>query len=536
MNEYKVLIVAKEKNIQEVLKEKFDFKIFQSTIQKESLEIAKDELVNLIIIDIDENNSIEMIEKLKEDVATEDIPIVIVTSFDYETIKEKIGFIDIKDIIFKPISKERVVKSIKSILRQENKFMGSYTNRYVKSSVSFYSSQLIASEMIAILEVISRELLIPAQKKLDMKSTLAILSTTIKNQMLNKTIQLFKDMRFAKDIVHLLRSVQSPKTLYEQVIYLIYEFKKAEFNQEDINSVNVDSINEKVLTLVKDIIKNSTTVVKSKVGFDLVLNRLIEILINDTKVEKTLADEFLYYAKDRLKKLVKENSESVAKIVDSESSLKFIMSFEKYLNSEALLKEIENKNIDIKVEKINSEKYLAITLNKNIKESSNYEQTLLKKSILDTTISATEYITSLNIDISDDLYDMEEIEREWENRVIALETSRSIYSLKELSETIHIYASKINNIFYEFEAIGYALVSLSQTMSRDDIDTNSLENVAIFLENLIHDIEKWRESIFINSDAHNIHYLDNSLLSSCMQIESMLTNEEIESEDDIEFF
>ncbi len=55
--------------------------------------------------------------------------------------------------------------------------------------------------------------------------------------------------------------------------------------------------------------------------------------------------------------------------------------------------------------------------------------------------------------------------------------------------------------------------------------------------NLLNDLSQWRENIFIKQEANDIHYLDSSLLSSCLQIEAIFEKEKIEEdEDDFELF
>ncbi|NWF67247.1 MAG: hypothetical protein HXX81_07255 [Campylobacterales bacterium] len=52
-----------------------------------------------------------------------------------------------------------------------------------------------------------------------------------------------------------------------------------------------------------------------------------------------------------------------------------------------------------------------------------------------------------------------------------------------------------------------------------------------FIKNIKFDLESWRESIFVTQNANNIHYLDSSLFSSCLQLELNL-NEQHSSMDD----
>lgn len=546
---YKILVVEDYEptrdSLTKIIKKTFKYETFEAGNGEEALDIAKREIPNLILLDLNipKINGFKVIELLKEDVTTIDIPIIIISAIENEIIREKLEFNDIKYIMSKPIDRKDLIKKIKDILVSENKFMGSYTNRFIKSFISYYSSQSIAFEMISILEVVSREILISNQKKLDMQASLAMLSTTLKSNKTTKAIQLFEDMRFATDILKLLKGFEEPKSLYEQIIYLIYHLKKIELEGLDLKTLNIDKINEKLLNLIENIVKKRVVIVKSKYSFNLVFNRLIDMLINNLNIDIKVVDEFLSYSKIFLKEIVTQNGESMTQVLERDDSVEFLISDEKFTidKLKEYIKDIKNPYIKIDADIIDNEKVIIISLEKEVQKLEekevSYEQKLLKKSILDNVISANEYLDTLSIDISEDLEDLEELERIWESKVILLETSKDEEHLKESARVVLSYANKINNIFYEFEALGYAFSSLAQIMQEEEIfDTSSIENIATYLENLLRDIRRWREDIFVIKSAENIHFLDNSLLSSCMQIESMLKNEEIGGDDGIEFF
>lgn len=55
---------------------------------------------------------------------------------------------------------------------------------------------------------------------------------------------------------------------------------------------------------------------------------------------------------------------------------------------------------------------------------------------------------------------------------------------------------------------------------------------------LKNDLSNWIEHVFEVQDTHDIHYLDGSFFSSCMQIDSIITGIEVDlgDEGEIEFF
>jgi hypothetical protein len=62
----------------------------------------------------------------------------------------------------------------------------------------------------------------------------------------------------------------------------------------------------------------------------------------------------------------------------------------------------------------------------------------------------------------------------------------------------------------------------------------------MLVEHLGSDLTSWREHIFALQDTADIHYLDSSFFSSCMQIEQIIGNKEVAANDDdddgMEFF
>ena len=85
-----------------------------------------------------------------------------------------------------------------------------------------------------------------------------------------------------------------------------------------------------------------------------------------------------------------------------------------------------------------------------------------------------------------------------------------------------------------FNKLVFAMIEVSEIL-RDLKEDYDFELLVDFLFNLMKDLNKWIDSIFISQYAINIHYLDDSLISSIIQIESILKNQDI-FEDEIDFF
>jgi len=169
------------------------------------------------------------------------------------------------------------------------------------------------------------------------------------------------------------------------------------------------------------------------------------------------------------------------------------------------------------------------------------DQEILRKSHKEK-ISAEEFMSDYLIDGSiDEIHDLRDIEDRWKDLLTGYISSKAKISLDELAdEAIFEYARVVNRI-YEFSAIGYALSSLvAAVKSMDEARaTEVAPKLGMLLEHILDDLVDWRKTVFITKETADIHYLDSSLLSSCMQIDAIISQKVAESSDsdeDLELF
>lgn len=165
---------------------------------------------------------------------------------------------------------------------------------------------------------------------------------------------------------------------------------------------------------------------------------------------------------------------------------------------------------------------------------------LLRRSHVDK-ISARAFIEEYSESSSmDEIYDLKDIEEKWKELVSDMSHQKTKESLTMLVEgAIDEYARVVNRI-YEFSAIGYALSSLCAFLRSVD-EAKAIEiapKLSMLLEHILEDLINWRNTIFISQSTGDIHYLDSSLLSSCMQIDAILSEKVASSddEDELELF
>lgn len=157
-------------------------------------------------------------------------------------------------------------------------------------------------------------------------------------------------------------------------------------------------------------------------------------------------------------------------------------------------------------------------------------------------VMAWDYVQTLDADAYGEIHDLYEAQREWTSweKTLSQEGSEeNFYNFA--NEVLGAYTSAISAL-YEFSGLSYAIVSLSTLLKTHGYilanDEIKRTNVLIFLEGLKNDLTAWIHHIFEMQDALDIHYLDASFFSSCMQIESIITGTEVDLGDevDIEFF
>ena len=93
-----------------------------------------------------------------------------------------------------------------------------------------------------------------------------------------------------------------------------------------------------------------------------------------------------------------------------------------------------------------------------------------------------------------------------------------------IANDITNYAKTIEALF-EFKDLGYTLRNLAHFLHtlHDNEHTIDIPKISILLLSLSDDLATWHYNIFIQKNAFDIHYLDSSLLSSCLQIEALFS-------------
>lgn len=174
-----------------------------------------------------------------------------------------------------------------------------------------------------------------------------------------------------------------------------------------------------------------------------------------------------------------------------------------------------------------------------ILEVSDTTQSILSKTHFDK-LSAAAYVDQTAISLIDKIENLEQIKERIESAAIGFENNPTEERLIPVIDELDNYIAVINELL-QFEHLAYALLNLNDFLRSLDpsaLEPKDLKKFSLLFMSLLDDLESWRYNIFIQKDANDIHYLDSSLLSSCLQIQALLTQKEVSQidEDDFELF
>ncbi|MDD2384402.1 MAG: response regulator [Sulfurospirillaceae bacterium] len=156
------------------------------------------------------------------------------------------------------------------------------------------------------------------------------------------------------------------------------------------------------------------------------------------------------------------------------------------------------------------------------------------------TICAAEYIENSAISFMGKIDGLETINDEMDKAILDFEKHPSKQTAMIICDNFQEYANVLEELM-DFAHLGFAvqtLINFLSTLTEEQFDNTKVKKLSSMLLNLLHDLASWRENVFITQVARDVHYLDASLLSSCIQIEAIFEEKsaDVSGDDDIEFF
>lgn len=165
------------------------------------------------------------------------------------------------------------------------------------------------------------------------------------------------------------------------------------------------------------------------------------------------------------------------------------------------------------------------------------EHRLLRKSYTEKT-TALEYKENIDEYVLEQIAELEDLEKEFEYYLYTIEDG--FFENSAVGAFFKKYSSTMSLLF-DFEILSQSLNNISNLFY--EVDFTSLEETTykklkVLILGLFDDIKSWRNSIFVDKMTKDIHYLDSSLFSSCLQLEVLLHQKEVidDQENDLDLF
>jgi len=149
-------------------------------------------------------------------------------------------------------------------------------------------------------------------------------------------------------------------------------------------------------------------------------------------------------------------------------------------------------------------------------------------------IPAYEFVESTAISYMSKIETLGQIEEDIEIALLDFEENPDEDKIQKVAGYFLEY-SEVLKLLVEFDHIVFAILKLIDAINsvkKEQLTTKEVKKFTTLSLHLVNDISRWRENIFIKQEANDIHYLDSSLLSSCLQIESIFDNKKVEEEED----
>jgi len=195
------------------------------------------------------------------------------------------------------------------------------------------------------------------------------------------------------------------------------------------------------------------------------------------------------------------------------------------LHTAKLLKELQKKNDELEatIHKLNRNENVNIALLEGIghaKEFTKKELDFYSPKV--ETQSAQDFIDTFTGDLDTFNDQLEQIEERFELMIHQKFLKPTQQNIQEVSDTFCNYAYHISEL-HKFSNLAEALSNLGTTL-RQVSNPNLLKEMKEFFFGIAKALHQWRLAVLVNKDAKDIHFLDNSIISDCLQTENMLVD------------
>lgn len=498
----------------------------------DAIESMRNKVPHLIISDYQalRHDDSAFHHALHNDFIMIDIPVIAIGCFDTDnmemlSIRQKIYTFNIKRYLYIHSENIDLQKTVERELAKWNPHLGSYTHRFVKSFLLFANSKKYEQRMRIHLTYIMSHYSLSNVAVSDIKFASAILSTTFTTQNYECVLEFYTNMRFARPILQLLKSISAPSTLEEEILSAVFSLEMHLNSPEraDTPFPVFSGIRSEIIGYLRETHVEKRHFLQSYKDVIPFWEEISNLLLKSPLYADEEISLYLENIQECLMLVLVEYQMAYLQIVDEPDRFTILITpFGSRIDTMRCWAEQREKTLDNIAFSVDGEGVISITLVQKMK----LETTLSKEELpLDENrYSAAEYIRDLGgvKNVVEELYLMDDILIDIFNLLdgkndLGLETTR-----KNLIKCIHEYRSVLQNNFYEFQAIALTLLKLENLLNElRDYSEFNIANLTRLLQLVFDDIGAWKTSVFEHQAANDINYLDSSILRSSFQIEAL---------------
>lgn len=155
-------------------------------------------------------------------------------------------------------------------------------------------------------------------------------------------------------------------------------------------------------------------------------------------------------------------------------------------------------------------------------------------------ISAKEFIQTINPSFITDVLDIDDFDKKIYSAILKFE--EGLYEeLKNVAEQLSRFADTMYFLddFTDIQVVIRHLADILHSVDFGELPIDKHNAFIKHINSIREDLSEWRKTIFIDENAHDIHYLDSSIFSSCLQLEALISSideDTIENYTNLDFF
>jgi|GEM_PF-413965 DNA-binding response OmpR family regulator len=532
--------VARKIVRRELNPEENKIELVEATCAEEALEILQSFMPCIIICDLvlPKMSGLQLIENIKQNPSLADIPVIVLSELTNMRVNKSLVDLGVNSFMQKPFKPTQLQERIALIRKQSKPCLDVKTKKAVYTLCRFtdtlHTWQLLKNKTAALLKYFDAN---DSEVAYGNYSLGLLAASSYDEATLNRCIEVANSMELSTKFLSFLDAIKNPVSTVEQ----IYAMTWKEFLElHGIESAHIVIDNKSIKKQLELFFANNKMTLSDGDGVKEAVNEY-KSLLNATDLDGYIKNEYTKVIEKLLiHQLVFVGGGSCELRCDgSKVNFIFIPANEDMSNMENLMQHLESAtaNFNLTFEDVDNVTSLSIT---PIEQKSDDNDTADEvdafmdfsndecenQSLSDTPkIDASTFIRDNEIDM-EDIESLEYLENDLFGAI-------SEYSFCEdknakLGEIGELFRKYGTTIIYlrEFNTISQSLTALATQLISTDIDAiddtlaKMLPNI---LENLVTDLQSWRESIFVYTKADDVHFLDSSIVNNCSQCITFIT-------------